>query len=158
MGSGKEELAVLGWRMKTRACNGETWEFDEDSRTYELTIANYSLSYEPQCWTAETSWYNNYEYLAVPMTEDVMRAALKRIEELKARDKADRLRYMEQEGRMIAAEDRKTCIDCKYFDTMPGNMYGVCIIDSRIKGADDFELAWFPCDDAPCMLFKEMEP
>lgn len=81
--SGKEGLIALGWSMKTRACNGEIWEFHADGHTYELTIADHSLFYERQCWTVEASWYVKYEYLSVPMTEDVMRAALKRIEELR---------------------------------------------------------------------------
>lgn len=59
---------------------------------------------------------------------------------------------------MNATEYRKMCIDCKHFDKMPGNLYGICIIDSYIDGDDDFELQWLPFDADPCDRFKEVEP
>ena len=59
---------------------------------------------------------------------------------------------------MTDTDERKACIDCEHFDTMPGNLYGVCIIDSHIDGDDETYLQWLPFDAAPCERFKEVEP
>ena len=59
---------------------------------------------------------------------------------------------------MTATDERKTCIDCELFDTMAGNIYGVCVADSYIDGDDEFALQWVSGDAAPCTRFKEVEP
>lgn len=35
-------------------------------------------------------------------------------------------------GSMSATEERKSCIDCEFFDTEAGNIYGVCVKESYI--------------------------
>lgn len=57
-----------------------------------------------------------------------------------------------------ATDERKSCIDCKFFDTEAGNIYGVCIKDSYIDCDDEFELRWIPCEAASCGEFEEVEP
>lgn len=55
-------------------------------------------------------------------------------------------------------EDRNTCIDCEFFDSMAGNIYGVCVKNSCIDSDDEFELQWIPSEAAPCGEFEEVEP
>ena len=54
-------------------------------------------------------------------------------------------------------EKRNTCIDCKFFDTEAGNIYGVCVKNSHIDCDDEFELQWIPGEAAPCGEFEEVE-
>lgn len=57
-----------------------------------------------------------------------------------------------------ATDERKTCIDCELFDTMAGNIYGVCIADSHINGDGEFCLQWVSAGAAPCERFGEVRP
>ena len=56
------------------------------------------------------------------------------------------------------SDKRNTCIDCEFFDTEAGNIYGVCVKNSYIDGDDEFELYWISCEAASCGEFKEVEP
>jgi hypothetical protein len=55
-------------------------------------------------------------------------------------------------------DKRNTCIDCEFFDTEAGNIYGVCVKNSYIDGDDEFELYWISGEAASCGEFKEVEP
>ncbi len=55
-------------------------------------------------------------------------------------------------------DKRNTCIDCEFFDTEAGNIYGVCVKNSYIDGDDEFELYWISGEAAPCGEFEEVEP
>lgn len=59
---------------------------------------------------------------------------------------------------MIATEERKTCVDCEHFDTMAGNIYGVCIADSYIGRDSEFCLQWVSVEAAPRERFEEVRP
>lgn len=56
---------------------------------------------------------------------------------------------------MSTNNDRKTCLDCEYYDIMSGNMYGVCIKDSYIDSDDDAYLQWMYADTWACGEFKD---
>ncbi|MBR3385239.1 MAG: hypothetical protein IKG69_08600 [Atopobiaceae bacterium] len=53
------------------------------------------------------------------------------------------------------SEQRSTCIDCKFFDTEAGNIYGVCVKNSYIDYEDEFELHWISGEAASCGEFEE---
>ena len=57
-----------------------------------------------------------------------------------------------------ATDERKSCIDCEFFDTEAGNIYGVCVKDSYIDGESEFRLEWIPAQASPCDKFKEVQP
>ena len=54
------------------------------------------------------------------------------------------------------SEERNTCIDCEFFDTEAGNVYGVCLKSSYIYSEDSFELQWISGEAAPCCEFEEV--
>ena len=56
-----------------------------------------------------------------------------------------------------ATDERNTCIDCKFFDTEAGNIYGVCVKNSYIDCDDEFELQWISGEAAPCGEFEEVD-
>lgn len=55
---------------------------------------------------------------------------------------------------MSANEDRKTCFDCEHYDSMPGNICGVCIDGSYI-GKEDSYLKWIYPEAMACKYFKD---
>ena len=57
-----------------------------------------------------------------------------------------------------ATDERKSCIDCEFFDTEAGNIYGVCVKDSYIDGESEFRLEWIPAQASTCDKFKEVQP
>jgi len=57
----------------------------------------------------------------------------------------------------MSETERKSCIDCEFFDLEAGNIYGVCIVDSYIDGEDEFHLEWIHAEAIPCSRFKEVE-
>ena len=59
---------------------------------------------------------------------------------------------------MSATDERKSCIDCEFFDTEAGNIYGVCVKDSYIDGESEFRLEWIPAQSSTCDKFKEVQP
>lgn len=59
---------------------------------------------------------------------------------------------------MTATDERKSCIDCEFFDTEAGNIYGVCVKDSYIDGDGGFHLEWMPAQASTCERFKEVRP
>jgi hypothetical protein len=59
---------------------------------------------------------------------------------------------------MTATEERKSCIDCEFFDTEAGNIYGVCVADSYIDADDEFHIEWIHAEAMPCNRFKEVQP
>ena len=56
------------------------------------------------------------------------------------------------------SEERNTCIDCELFDSMVGNLYGVCLRDSYIDGEEDSYLQWMHPQAGACENFKGVEP
>ena len=57
-----------------------------------------------------------------------------------------------------ATDERKSCIDCEFFDTEAGNIYGVCVKDSYIDGDDEFCLQWMHAQALACDKFEEVWP
>lgn len=57
-----------------------------------------------------------------------------------------------------ATDERKSCIDCEFFDTEAGNIYGVCVKESYIDGDDEFRLEWISAQASTCDKFKEVQP
>ena len=55
---------------------------------------------------------------------------------------------------MCDNEDRKTCFDCEYYDSMPGNVCGVCIEGSFIGKTDSY-LKWIYPEAQACGYFKD---
>lgn len=58
---------------------------------------------------------------------------------------------------MSTNEDRKTCNDCEYYDSMVGNLYGVCLKDSYIDSDDDVYLQWIHSEAWACEHFEEFK-
>ena len=59
---------------------------------------------------------------------------------------------------MSATDEHKSCIDCEFFDTEAGNIYGVCVKDSYIDGDNELYLQWIPAQASTCDMFKEVQP
>lgn len=56
-----------------------------------------------------------------------------------------------------ATDERKSCIDCEFFDTEAGNIYGVCVKNSYIDGDSEFKLQWISGEAAPCGEFEGVD-
>lgn len=59
---------------------------------------------------------------------------------------------------MTATDERKTCADCEHFDTMAGNLYGVCLRNSYVDEDWVLVLDWRLPDKLACGRFKEVRP
>lgn len=87
MTDGERRLAELGWNWLKRFDGGEIWSHtSKGGGEYieELTIAKVPLDCgEPSGWGASLYWFDSSLRSSVSVTEDYMRAVLKRIEELR---------------------------------------------------------------------------
>lgn len=58
---------------------------------------------------------------------------------------------------MTTNDGCKTCLDCEMYDSMPGNIYGVCLKGSYIDDDDDWYLQWICSLASVCEHFKELD-